>query len=114
VEYRCPTCGLSGAFPERYRVTGQHSALGGGGPCPDRLQPVRGAEGGVRVAQPRPARGERSSYDRNAKKTCYLIGTSFLRSGGEYERFYRRERSKLDATRPGWPEGRKHLTALRK
>lgn len=113
VEYRCGTCGLSGAFPERQPVPGRHVAPGGTGACPGRLEPVPGGDG-VRVAQPRPGRGERSAYDRHAKKTCYLIGTSFLRSGGAFERYYRDERRKLDATRPGWAEGRRHLTALRK
>jgi hypothetical protein len=68
----------------------------------------------VRVAQPRPGRGERAAYDRQAKKICYLVGTSFLRAGGRYEQLYRRERAELDLSRPGWAEGRKHLTALRK
>lgn len=114
VEYRCATCGLSGSFPERYRVSGQHVELGGTRPCPGEMTRVAGPDRGVRVAQPKPGRGEKASYDRHAKKTCYLIGTSFLRSGGEFERFYRRERKKLDETRRGWAEGRKHLTALRK
>lgn len=114
VEYRCEACGMSGAFPESYRVSGQHTALGGTGTCAGQMKPMGGADRGVRVAQPKPGRGEKSAYDRHAKKTCYLIGTSFLRSGGEFELFYRRERRKLDGTRPGWAEGRKHLTALRK
>jgi hypothetical protein len=53
-------------------------------------------------------------YDRRAKQVCYLIGTAFLKAGGPYEEFYRRQRAKLDVERPGWATVRKHLTCLRK
>jgi hypothetical protein len=53
-------------------------------------------------------------YDRRAKQVCYLIGSAFLKAGGPYEEFYRRQRAKLDTDRPGWTTIRKHLTCLRK
>ena len=113
-EYRCSTCGYTVSFPTSFRVSGTHVGLGGRKPCPGTLLRTRGPEEGVRVAQPKPQKGERAAYDMYAKKVCYLIGVSFLKAGGPYERFYRRERAKLDRTRAGWAEGRRHLTALRK
>ncbi|HEV2131791.1 MAG TPA: hypothetical protein VGR27_11840 [Longimicrobiaceae bacterium] len=112
VEYRCPTCGYMASFPESYRVSGAHTRLGGRGRCPGQLEVSRTE--GVRVAQPKPARGQKASYDQYAKKVCYLVGTSFLKSGGAYSEYYRREKAKLEAERPGWATARRHLTALRK
>ena len=112
--YECEVCGLRAAFPESFRISGAHQALGSTRPCSGAL--VRVADPGreVRVAQPKPGRGVQASYDRTAKKLCYLVGTSFLKAGGPYEELYRRERVKLDRDRPGWAAARKHLTALRK
>ncbi|MBA2245574.1 MAG: transposase [Gemmatimonadetes bacterium] len=112
VEYRCRTCGYTASFPESYRVSGAHTRLGGRGRCSGQIEVSRTE--GVRVAQPKPARGQRASYDQYAKKVCYLIGTSFLKSGGAYSDYYRREKAKLEAERPGWATARRHLTALRK
>ena len=114
IEYRCDACGLSSSFPTRYRVRGPHNDPRSGQRCPGQLVAIRGPEEGVRVAQPKPAAGERASYDQLAKKICYLIGVSFLRSGSAYERFYRRERAKLARERPGWSDGRVHFASLRK
>jgi hypothetical protein len=68
----------------------------------------------MRVAQPMPARGESSVYDRQAKKICYLIGVSFLRSRSEYREYYDRERERLVNERPEWNKARQHLASLRK
>jgi hypothetical protein len=114
VEYSCAECGYTTSMPAHYRVSGVHQRLGAGRECEGALRPARTQDEGVRVAQPKPSRGEPAAYDRHAKKVCYLIGSSFLRSGGAYEQYYRRERAKLDGSRPGWREGRKHLAALRK
>jgi hypothetical protein len=111
VEYRCEGCGLVVASPERSTLSGQHKALNSGRRCTGTL--VKSNRSGVRIAQARIA-GEKSSFDITAKKLCYLAGVSFLRVGGAYEKFYRRERRKLDVQRPGWVDKRKHLTALRK
>jgi hypothetical protein len=114
VEYRCDVCGCSASYPEHYRVTGSHLRLGGKQQCSGELRRSRGPGDGVRVAQPRSAKGQRSAYDQYAKKVCYLVGTSFLKAGGGYAEHYRRERAKLARERPGWAPGRRHLTALRK
>jgi hypothetical protein len=114
IEYRCGACGLRSSFPTRYRVRGPHNDPHGGHRCPGQLEAIRGPDDGVRVAQPKPAAGERASYDQLAKKICYLVGVSFLRSGSAYEHFYRRERAKLERERPGWSDGRVHFASLRK
>lgn len=113
-EYRCSTCGLRRSLPAGWDLRSGHDRFRGDGACPGRLERHRGPEDGVRVAQPAPGRGRKRSYDPTAKKVCYLIGTSFLKNGGAYEELYREERRKLERTRSGWRDGRKHLTALRK
>lgn len=114
IEYRCRVCGLRSSFPTRYRVRGAHMMPGRRAQCDGELVAVRGPDDGVRVAQPRPASGEKACYDQFAKKVCYLIGVSFIRSGSGYEQYYRRERAKLERERPGWTDGRLHFAALRK
>jgi hypothetical protein len=114
IEYRCGSCGLRSSFPTRYRVRGPHNDPRTGHRCAGQLEAIRGPDDGVRVAQPRPAAGERACYDQLAKKICYLVGVSFLRSGSAYERYYRRERAKLQRERPGWSDGRIHFASLRK
>jgi hypothetical protein len=114
VEYRCRTCGLRASYPVRYKVKPIHNRPDTKAQCTGELQVLRGPEHNVRVAQPRPASGEKASYDQYAKKVCYLIGISFIRSNSAYGEFYRRERAKLESDRRGWTAGRVHYAALRK
>jgi hypothetical protein len=114
IEYRCGTCGLSVGFPASYQVSGTHQQLGSRRKCPGKLEVARGPDEGTRVAQPSATRGMSAPYDRRAKQVCYLIGSAFLKAGGPYEEFYRRQREKLEEERPGWTTVRKHLTCLRK
>jgi hypothetical protein len=110
--YKCEKCGLVRAWPVGTNVTGKHQSLSKGR-CTGKLEKIAGPEDGVRCAQPRATRGEKRSYDAYAKKVCYLVGTSFLKAGGPYEEHYRKHRARLEVERPGWADGRKHLTALR-
>ena len=114
IEYRCQTCGLRASFPTRYRVKGTHLRQDTKSACTGTLTSYRGPDTGVRVAQPRPASGEKAAYDQYAKKVCYLIGVSFLRSGSAYEQYYRVQRERMERERRGWTSGRVHFTALRK
>jgi hypothetical protein len=114
IEYRCGVCGLTVSHPESYRVSGTHLRLGSKRACSGELVRARGSDSGVRVAQPRPARGQRSAYDQYAKKVCYLIGTSFLKAGGSYRDHYHNQKSRLELERSGWTAARRHLAALRK
>lgn len=112
--YKCETCTMVRAWPVGYEVTGKHKALGKERQCKGKLVKIAGPEDGVRAAQPRPSRGQKSPYDQYAKKTLYLVGCSFIKAGeGPYEAYYRKHRARLEIERPGWADGRKHLTALR-
>ena len=72
-----------------------------------------GAAPGVRVAQPRPRHGERSRYDMEAKRICYLVGVSFVRCGGPYREHYDERRCHLQAMHPAWAPKRIHMAAMR-
>lgn len=114
IEYRCRVCGLRASYPVRYKVKLAHNRPDTKSQCTGELLPARGPEHNVRVAQPKPASGEKASYDQYAKKVCYLIGVSFIRSNSAYGEFYRRERARLEVERRGWTAGRIHYAALRK
>lgn len=59
-------------------------------------------------------KGEKSPYNKRLKTTCYLVGTSFLRTGSPYRRVYDEAREYYDANRPDWTDGHKHNAAMRK
>ena len=109
--YRCSDCGYELSLPAGRHLRSAHRGPGTGLPCAGTLAPI--GEGTRRVAQPRPSRGENAPYDREAKKLCYLIGTSFVRQGDAYRRYYNEQRARLDASKPDWIPRRRHLTALR-
>ena len=111
--YRCAKCGLETAYPVGYQSRGLHYSRTGTRECSGILEPVANSEA-VRVAPRRGALGGRGSYDAHARKSCYLLGVSFLRCGSEYRTFYDSERERLAATRSGWTPKRSHLAALRK
>lgn len=113
VAYRCSQCRLEVAYPVGYQVREAHYTRSGTRECTGQLQPV-GGEQSTRVAPRRHALGGRAGYDAHARKSCYLIGVSMLRCGGDYRSFYDSERAKLAAARPGWTLKRCHLAALRK
>lgn len=107
--WKCSACGWVGIFPATYAVTGKHKS------CKTLAAKVSDHEDGVRAAQPKSAAGEKATYDRYAKKVCYLLGSQFLKAGEAsfYATEYRRKRAFYDAERPGWEDGRKHYSALR-
>ncbi|HUQ98947.1 MAG TPA: transposase [Gemmatimonadaceae bacterium] len=111
--YRCAKCGLETAYPVGYQSRGTHFSRRGSRECAGVLEAVRSTEP-VRVAPRRGVLGGRGSYDAHARKSCYLLGVSFLRCGSEYRSFYDSERERLATTRPGWTPKRSHLAALRK
>jgi len=109
--YRCEECGYELSLPAGRHLRSVHRVPGSARPCASMLAAI--GEGTRRVAQPRPSRGESAPYDREAKKLCYLIGTSFVRQGDAYRRYYNEQRARLDASKPDWIPRRRHLTALR-
>lgn len=118
--YRCGECGLVRGWPAGYNVSGKHQRLDGDGRCDGELEKVAGPDDGVRVAQPKPSKGEQASYDQYAKKVCWQIASSIVQVGGRanvdspYERYYRREYAKAEDERPGWAKGRIEAKARRK
>jgi hypothetical protein len=114
IEYKCATCGYIVAHPVRFKVTGAHLRLGSRRQCDGALEINRGPDDGARVAQPKPARGESSAYDRDAKKICYLIAVSFLRTRSPYADWYHETKNRLGRERPGWAPARIHLTSMRR
>jgi hypothetical protein len=66
-----------------------------------------------RVASPHSRLAQRPRYDPVAKKICYLIGVSFVRTRSPYSEVYHQRRAATALTHPDWPKKRAHLTALR-
>jgi hypothetical protein len=110
--FGCGECGATTSAARGRRVPASHKNSAGQS-CPSPMQSIAAPEG-LRVAQPMPARGESASYDRHAKKICYLIGVSFLRSRSSYREHYDRERERLVRERSDWTKARQHLASLRK
>lgn len=113
IAYRCAKCGLETAYPIGYQSRGPHFSRRGSRECAGVLQQVSDPQP-VRVAPRRGALGGRGSYDAHARKSCYLLGVSFLRCASDYRAFYDSERERLARTRPGWTPKRSHLASLRK
>lgn len=61
-----------------------------------------------------PVEGWVLSYNKRLKTTCFLIGSSFLRSGSPYRKVYDDARIYYEANRPDWIKGRQHNAAMRK
>lgn len=111
-ELVCERCGARVFVAPGTRVAAPHAAAGRLGTCTGALRP-RGLTENVRVAQGRPRRGERATYDLQAKTICYLIGVSFVRCGGPYREVYDERKAHLAATHAEWPAKRVHLAAVR-
>jgi hypothetical protein len=110
--YRCVVCGTQRTQAEGTVPPATHTAPGEGAPCAGRFRAV--TEAGGRVAQPRAGAGERAGYDEEARRTCHAIGVRLRAADHQYAAYYREQRTLLDETRPHWPGGRRHMTALRK
>ena len=113
VAYQCSKCGLEVAYPVGYKVSESHYARSASRACSGQLQAIASVSE-IRVAPRKSALGGRASYDAHARKSCYLIGVSILRSGGDYRSFYDLERARLSSSRAGWTAKRCHLSALRR
>jgi len=62
----------------------------------------------------KPTKGEKLHYNARLKTTCYLIGSSFLRSNSPYRQVYDDARVFYEANRPDWTKGHQHNAATRK
>ena len=111
--YRCVECGLEAGYPTGYRVSATHQSRAGSKACKGELSVVADQRS-TRVAPRRTLAGGRTTYDAQARKSCYLIGVSLLRTRSDYRSYYDAERERLDELRAGWTPKRCHLSALRK
>lgn len=107
--WQCETCGYVGIYPATYNVTGKHKG------CRELAVKTHGPEDGIRAALPHAERGEKRTYDAFAKKTLYLLASSWLKAGPKsfYNQVYRDKVEYYDRERLGWEKGRKHYSALR-
>jgi hypothetical protein len=111
--YRCTECGLEAGYPTGYRVNATHQSRAGSRQCKGELSLVADQRS-TRVAPRRTLAGGRTTYDAQARKSCYLIGVSLLRTRSDYRSYYDAERERLEERRAGWTPKRCHLSALRK
>ena len=59
-------------------------------------------------------KGEKLSYNAGLKKTCYLVATSFMRSGSPYRREYDEAKVYYERQRLDWTPGHRDMAAKRK
>lgn len=62
----------------------------------------------------RPVKGQKLGYNKRVRTTCFLIGSSFLKSGSPYRAEYDKARTYYAANRPDWTDLRQHRAAMRK
>jgi len=62
----------------------------------------------------KPTKGEKLPYNKRLKTTCYLIGSSFLKSNSPYRRIYDEAKEYYELNRPDWTKARRHNAAMRK
>lgn len=62
----------------------------------------------------RPTKGEKLHYNSRLKTSCYLVGTSFLRSNSPYRQIYDSAREYYELNRSDWTKLHQHNAAMRK
>ncbi len=62
----------------------------------------------------KPVKGEPLHYNTRLKTTCYLVGTSFLRSNSPYRKIYDEARGYYEENRKEWTKAHQHMAAMRK
>lgn len=62
----------------------------------------------------RPTKGQKLPYNAELKRICFLIGTSFLRSGSPYRQEYDEAKEAYQRTRTDWTPKRIDMAARRK
>ncbi len=60
----------------------------------------------------KPVKGEKLHYNRTLKTTCYLIGSSFLKSSSPYRQLYDQARARYETTKPDWTKLHRHNAAM--
>ena len=62
----------------------------------------------------RPVKGQKLGYNKRVRTTCFLIASSFLKSGSPYRDEYDKSRDYYAANRPDWTDLHQHNAAMRK
>lgn len=62
----------------------------------------------------RPVKGEKLSYNKRLKTTCYLVGESFIKSNSPYRAIYDNAKEFYTNTKPDWTKLHCHHAAIRK
>jgi hypothetical protein len=62
----------------------------------------------------RPTKGEKLHYNSRLKTTCYLIGSSFLKSSSPYRVIYDNAKEHYQETHPDWTKLHIHNASMRK
>jgi len=62
----------------------------------------------------KPTKGEKLHYNKRLKSTCYLIGTSFLKSKSPYREIYDEAKAYYQSNRPNWTKDHIHKASMRK
>ena len=109
--FACPDCGRELRLPVGMKASVRHRTEQGER-CGGRYAPCANANDNVRCA-PVARRGTRLTFDPEARRACYLIGVSLLRTRSEYAAIYYAERERLTEAR-SWSKGHTHQAALRR
>jgi hypothetical protein len=62
----------------------------------------------------RPIEGWALDYNKRLKTTCYLVGSSFLKSRSPYRAVYDQAKEYYELNRPDWTKAHRHNAAMRK
>ena len=62
----------------------------------------------------KPIKGEKLHYNKRLKSTCYLIGSSFLKSNSPYRQIYDNAKEYYEINRTDWTKLHRHNAAMRK
>ena len=59
-------------------------------------------------------KGQKATFNRRLKTAIYLVGSSFLKSGGRFSDVYYEAKRHYEQTHPEWTDGHRHNAAMRK
>ena len=62
----------------------------------------------------KPVKGEKLHYNKRLKSTCYLVGSSFLKSNSPYRQIYDNAKEYYEINRTDWTKLHRHNAAMRK
>jgi hypothetical protein len=108
--YTCAGCGATMTLSAGRSPRGPHRSPDGHR-CNASFQVDRSCA--ARTAMRHPLRGQRRSFDVDARTICHLVGVSFLRRGGAYRHVYDELRARIPTEHPDWTALHQHRAAMR-